>query len=115
MRMRLLFLWMVLVGFGIVPSVYATKHSPACKKMNDSSIDGRYRQYNDSQQLVFEGKYKSGLRHGIFKEYDSSGFLITKTKYKRGKIRWQQLYKDGKIYAVIDKKGVYRRRKDCGC
>jgi hypothetical protein len=88
---------------------------PDYKPINDSTIDGKYRQYNDGHQLVFEGKYKGGLRHGIFKEYDGSGLLTTKAKYKRGKLKWKQLYRNGKIYAVIDKKGVYRKRKDCGC
>jgi hypothetical protein len=109
--------------FGTLAPSFAGIHSskpegfciPDYKPINDSTIDGKYRQYNDSHKLVFEGKYKGGLRHGIFKEYDGSGLLTTKAKYKRGKLKWKQLYKDGKIYAVIDKKGVYRKRKDCGC
>lgn len=107
----------LLVSFclGMVTPLRATISVPAYKPINDSTIDGRYRHYNDSHQLVFEGKYKNGLRQGIFKEYEPSGLLLTKTKYKRGKMRWKQLYKNGKIYATIDKKGVYRKRKDCGC
>lgn len=115
MRVSLFVLWMLLVFSGSVNSVYATALSPTYKEMNDSTQNGRYRHYNDSLQLVFEGHYKNGLRHGIFKEFDTTRLLITKSKYKRGKLRWMQLYKDGKIYAVIDRKGVYRKRKDCGC
>ncbi|HCS21027.1 MAG TPA: hypothetical protein DIW47_10795 [Bacteroidetes bacterium] len=115
MRVRLFVLWLVLAFTGSFVAVEARELSPTYKEWNDSTKDGRYRQYNDSHQLVFEGHYKNGLRQGIFKEYDASGFLLTKSKYKRGTLRWTQLYKDGKIYATIDRKGVYRKRKDCGC
>ncbi len=115
MSLRVFVLWMMLFCSGAVASAYDIELSPSYKEWNDSTKDGRFRQYNDSHQLVFEGHYKNGLRQGIFKEYDASGLLITKAKYKRGKLRWTQLYKDGKIYATIDRKGVYRKRKDCGC
>ncbi|MHB1278863.1 MAG: toxin-antitoxin system YwqK family antitoxin [Bacteroidia bacterium] len=115
MIVRLLVLLLVSGFMSPIAPVYATGSSPAYREMNDSTQNGRYRQYNDSHQLVFEGHYKNGIRQGIFKEYDASGLLITKAKYKQGKLRWTQLYKNGKIYAVIDRKGVYRKRKDCGC
>lgn len=81
----------------------------------DSTQNGRYKQYNDSQVLLFTGKYKDGLRHGIFKEYDAEGFMITKAHYRRGQLRWMQLYKNGKMYAVVNRKGEVRKAKDCGC
>lgn len=89
--------------------------SSAVGAQNDSTKNGKFRLLDSSQQLVFSGKYVDGTRHGIFKEYDSQGLLVSKSKYRKGKLMWMQLYKNGKVYAFIDKKGVYRKKKDCGC
>ena len=87
----------------------------SAQKQNDSTKDGRYFHYNDSARLVFTGKYLHGLRHGIFKEYDSAGFLLRKSRYKKGKLRWSQLYQNGKITEVTDRRGNVKKRKNCGC
>lgn len=81
----------------------------------DSTRNGKFKLYNDSHELIFEGRYKDGQRNGIFKEYDATGLLISKAKYKKGRLMWMQLYANGKIIEYIDKKGNHRKAKDCGC
>ncbi|MBI1223365.1 MAG: hypothetical protein GC180_12230 [Bacteroidetes bacterium] len=81
----------------------------------DSTKNGRYKLYNDSHQLILQGRFKSGLRHGTFKEYDMAGLLILKAHYKNGKLLWMQRYANGKIIEYIDRKGRVRKAKSCGC
>lgn len=81
----------------------------------DSTRDGKYKSYNDSGRLIFVGRYKNGLRHGTFKEYDATGLLVRKTRYRHGKMKWMQVYRNGKIIEYIDKDGNIRKAKNCGC
>jgi|GEM_PF-2253857 len=81
----------------------------------DSTQNGKYKAFNESGQLLFVGGYKNGQRQGIFKEYDGMGLLTRKTRYKNGKMKWMQVYKDGKIIEYIDKNGKIRKAKNCGC
>ncbi|MDX5320797.1 MAG: hypothetical protein LPK45_06825 [Bacteroidota bacterium] len=82
---------------------------------SDSTQNGPYRLYNAEHQLIFQGHYRDGQRHGMFKEYDAQGLLLTKAKYKRGRLIWMQRYENGKIVEYIDRKGKRRKAKDCGC
>lgn len=101
--------------FGFIVFLFFSPVLLSAHQENDSLKDGRYYQYDDSMHLVFSGKYRSGLRNGIFKEYDNQGFLLRKSKYKNGRLRWSQLYVNGRITEVTDSKGNVRKRKNCGC
>lgn len=112
-----IFLFSILLLFA--PNAEANQplrlNNPSLIVQNDSSVNGKYQRYNTQQQLVFTGHYKNGKRQGIFKEYDESGLLTRKTKYRKGRMIWMQLYKDGKISTYIDKHGNIRKKKSCGC
>ena len=57
--------------------------------------------------------YKNGLRHGTWIVKNEKGNIILKTRYKKGKRRWQFTYE--KNVETIDRKGRVRHVKDCGC
>ena len=48
--------------------------------------NGKVKEYNEREILVFEGEYKNGKRNGKCKEYNSTGILIFEGEYLNGKI-----------------------------
>ena len=60
--------------------------------------DGEGKEYNDYySELIFEGKFFKGKRHGKGKEYDYKGKLIFEGEYINGKRngRGKEFYKNG--------------------
>lgn len=103
------------ISFQWNPSAFPETNSTSPQTKYDSTQNGKYKAFNEQGALIFSGRYKDGKRHGIFKEYDGTGLLLRKTRYKHGKVKWMQVYKDGKIIEYIDKDGNIRKAKNCGC
>ena len=47
--------------------------------------NGKGKEYNEDNKLLFEGKYKKGKRHGKGKEYSEYNYLLFEGKYLNGK------------------------------
>ena len=47
--------------------------------------NGKAKEYDSNDDLIFEGKYINGKRNGKGKEYDSDGKLIFEGEYINGK------------------------------
>ena len=48
---------------------------------------GKWKYFHDNGLVRMEGKFKHGLKHGYFKEYDREGNLISTLKYVDGEIQ----------------------------
>lgn len=81
----------------------------------DSTQDGKYRVYHHNGKMALDGAYKDTLRHGTWEEFDTDGWLQRKTRYRRGKIIWIKIYREGRLAEVINRKGKVKKMKDCGC
>jgi antitoxin component YwqK of YwqJK toxin-antitoxin module len=60
-------------------------------------------------------RFKQGARHGIWIEFNEGGKIITKTKYRRGVRIWEFRYVNNRVVESINRKGVLKKVKDCGC
>ena len=71
--------------------------------------DGKGKEYDNYDELIYEGEYLNGKRHGIGKEYDYDGNLIFEGNYlngkrngkgkeynKKGKLKFEGNYINGK-------------------
>ena len=47
--------------------------------------NGKVKEYNWNDTLLFEGEYLNGKRNGKGKEYDYAGKLVFEGEYKNGK------------------------------
>ena len=45
---------------------------------------GDYATYHENGKLKEQGKYRMGLRHGVFSTFDESGKLLDEKEFKRG-------------------------------
>ena len=75
-------------------------------KYESDYLNGKGKEYGDQLNLIFEGEYLNGERHGKGKEYDADK-LIFEGEYKNGK-RWNGKgydQKNNKIYELIEGKG----------
>ena len=66
----------------------------------------RGKEYNDKDQLIYEGEYLNGVRNGKGKEYTNEGKLIFEGEYLNGK-KWNNSYfKEGNasVDETIDNK-----------
>lgn len=51
-----------------------------------SLLHGKYRALLNGNRLVAEGSYRMGLRHGVWRTWDSSGSLLSVVRYKKGDV-----------------------------
>jgi len=56
----------------------------------NGGIEGRLVEYNDAQQLVREGHYKGGERHGHWKYYEAEKMVVDET-WSMGRLRDRQV------------------------
>lgn len=78
-------------------------------------MNGKYKTYYRSGGVKESGKYKDGVKHGIWMYYLESGSLTRKEKWKMGTLLWQFFYEKGKLIRTIDKDGKETKRPGCGC
>lgn len=78
---------------------------------NDSAVVT----YHDNGKTKEKGSYRNGEKHGKWKTYDEKGDKIKETRYKNGQMRWERIYKDGKLIQTTDRKGRVYKVSDCGC
>lgn len=81
----------------------------------DSTVNGRYYELDDSRTVRVKGYFKDTLRHRVWREYDAQGIITRKIKYRRGRVIWVNIYRNGILYQTIDRKGRIRTRSNCGC
>lgn len=62
-----------------------------------------------------ESRYVNGLRHGIWTEFSEDGKIIRKTKYRHGRRLWEFRYVNNRVVESVNRKGVVKKVKDCGC
>lgn len=71
--------------------------------------------YHENGKTKEKGSYRNGEKHGRWKTYNEKGHKIKEARYKMGKMRWERIYKDGKLIQTTDHKGRIRKMSDCGC
>ncbi len=81
---------------------------------SDSTQDGKY-YVLDSGKVVLKGNFQDTVRTGIWREYDYQGTITKKYKYKKGKVVWMKIYRNGILYQSIDRKGRIYTKSKCGC
>ena len=69
---------------------------------SDSLKQGKWVDFYDNGNIKSEGNYKSGIKHGYFKDYSVDGNLVSIVKYSNGEIQ-----KDAVETAKLDLKTVY--------
>ncbi len=59
---------------------------------------GAFRDYNNYGQLILEGAYQDGLKHGDFKAYHGNGHLKWEVNFDQGEVNgeWKYYYPDGR-------------------
>jgi antitoxin component YwqK of YwqJK toxin-antitoxin module len=66
---------------------YLTKQITINRNNNAGLKQGPWKQfYDDSDQIKWEGNYKTGLKHGTFREYSPAGKVTKQEEYIDGKI-----------------------------
>jgi hypothetical protein len=81
----------------------------------DSSCNCRWKERGANGRIKAVGRYKNNMKHGTWAEYDSSGTIIYKEFYKKGKMMHRFNYVNGKKAERIDWKGRVRKYPACGC
>ena len=71
--------------------------------------EGKGKEYNNKDNLIFEGEFKNGKRNGKGKEYNTKNELIFQGEYKNGK-RWNGTGYNNNIakYKLNDGKGFIK-------
>jgi antitoxin component YwqK of YwqJK toxin-antitoxin module len=77
--------------------------------------DGAFSTHHLNGKLSQRGRYKDGLRIGIWMYYDNTGLILKKERWKRDVLQWESHYIKGRVVKIIDKKGRVRHRPECGC
>lgn len=49
-------------------------------------LHGLYSEFNNDKNLVLQGEFKKGMKHGTWVRWDYSGQLLEKNNYKMGKL-----------------------------
>jgi hypothetical protein len=72
-------------------------------------LHGGYEAFYDSKQLAEKGKFRKGLKDGVWKYWDTWGHLERVERWRNGKKNGKQLYYDGK--GSVHYSFNYKRRK----
>ena len=66
------------------------------------------KEYNENNELIYEGNFLNGKRNGIGKEYNDNGALIFEGEYLKGK-RWNgKVFFGDKSYQLKNGKGYIK-------
>lgn len=76
-------------------------------------LDGTYKVFDLNKNLVAEGNFKKGLKHGIWKRWSNKGGLLNLNEYKRGIKQGKELMYDrsGKIIFIDNYKNGFKNGK----
>ena len=79
------------------------------KKYIIGERDGKGEEYNEYDELIFEGEYKNGKKNGKGKEYDEEENIIFEGEYKNGKRNGKGNEYDFNRKVIFE--GVYKNGK----
>lgn len=50
------------------------------------ALDGEFEKFDSSKKIRQRGQFKNGLKHGVWKKWDSNGNLIWSKSFRKGKL-----------------------------
>ena len=70
--------------------------------------DGPFKDYHDNGELMLDGQYKNGKRHGEWRAYNKEGTLVNISSFTNGKKDIPEItyYGDGSLKRKIEKEGT---------
>jgi antitoxin component YwqK of YwqJK toxin-antitoxin module len=67
-----------------------------------------FRRYRRNGQLEYEGRYREGVKEGLWKIYDGSGALLREENYQNGELegRFRIFDRSRLIFETVYKDGI---------
>lgn len=105
-------------GTGWMQTFHSNRKPSTKQKLYKGVEDGLYQQLAPRGKVLVEGHYRSGLKHGTWKEWTHDGVLVLEQHWARGKLDGiVKKYVDGKLsleatYAEGKAAGPYTEYRD---
>lgn len=72
-------------------------------------------EYYSNGKIKSEGKLKNGHKQGTWSFYNEEGVIVKQERWKKGKLKLEFFYENGKLHHLTDDKGKTVYKPSCGC
>ncbi|MEJ7604562.1 MAG: hypothetical protein WKG01_42310 [Kofleriaceae bacterium] len=85
-------------GTGVMQTFHLNKKASSRQRLVKGQENGSYQELTQRGNVVVDGRYTNGVKHGLWKERSPAGVLELEQEWKRGKLDgFVKKYVDGKL------------------